>query len=172
LLAREGLTFIVSKPGVDKFLPGTQSARELAEANAALKARDVAAGFTENIVLGADTVVAIEDRVLGKPQDLAEGVEMLRALSGRWHEVVTGVALVLYDRCTVFSETTRVRFKSLSEDDILRYHQEVNVLDKAGGYAIQDGGDRIIEEVQGCRDNVMGLPVTRVLEKLQTFVQQ
>jgi septum formation protein len=163
------LTFIVAKPEVAELQPGEHPARELAEGNAALKAKDIATDFPENVVLGADTVVAIEGRVLGKPQDLEEGAEMLRALSGRWHEVITGVALQLRERREIFAETTRVRFKSLSEDDILSYHEDVEVLDKAGGYAIQDGGDRIIEEVAGCRDNVMGLPVTRVLEKLQLF---
>jgi septum formation protein len=111
----------------------------------------------------------IDGHTLGKPKDLAEGAAMLRSLSGRWHEVVTGVALLSKGVRKVFHESTRVRFKELSDQDITDYHAKVEVLDKAGGYAIQEGGEQIIAEVDGCRDNVMGLPVSRVQSELENF---
>lgn len=157
---------------VEEFGAGKMDAEELALANASLKARDVARIYPDTMVLGADTVVVIHGQVLGKPRDLAEGAEMLRMLSGQWHEVITGVAFVLDGQETTFAESTRVRFQTLSEKDILNYHTIVHVLDKAGGYAIQDGGDCIIAEVDGCRDNVMGLPVSRVTEFLNNFSKQ
>ncbi|MBK1832791.1 Maf family protein [Roseibacillus ishigakijimensis] len=171
LLAREGVTFTVFPSPVEEHAPGALPPVELARANALLKARDIFAGERSAVVLGSDTVVVVDDRTLGKPRDLAQGAEMLRLLAGRWHEVVTGVALLSPQGEEVFHETTRVRFKELSDEEIADYQARVEVLDKAGGYAIQDGGERIIAEVVGCRDNVMGLPVSRVVEELQKFAQ-
>ena len=160
---------MVQPSGVEELPPNSRGPVELARENSLLKARDIFSKNAEAVVLGSDTVVVIEENTLGKPRDLAEGAEMLRALSGRWHEVVTGVALLAEGHEEVFHETTRVRFKDLTEDDIAAYHADVHVLDKAGGYAIQEGGERIIAEVDGCGDNVMGLPVARVLSELKNF---
>lgn len=169
LLAREGIAFTVKPSPVDELAPGAMEPISLARENALLKARDIFRSHCDDLVLGSDTVVVVDERTLGKPKDLDEGREMLRALAGRWHEVVTGVALLSGEREEIFHETTRVRFKDLSEEDITDYHARVEVLDKAGGYAIQDGGERIIAEVDGCADNVMGLPVGRVVSELQKF---
>lgn len=173
LLNREGLDFEVKPSPVEELAVNSCEPTELARQNALLKSRDVFNREHDHpvgrVVLGADTVVVINGRTLGKPRDLAEGAEMLRALSGRWHEVVTGVALLATDQEKVFHETTRVRFKDLSTEAIADYHAKVEVLDKAGGYAIQDGGELIIAEVDGCRDNVMGLPVSRVVTELKNF---
>ena len=169
LLTREGVEFIVQPSGVDELPANSREPVQLARENSLLKARDISAKNPEALVLGSDTVVVIDGNTLGKPKNLAEGAEMLRSLSGNWHEVVTGFALMTHDREEVFHETTRVRFKELSESDIADYHAQVQVLDKAGGYAIQDGGEQIIAEVDGCRDNVMGLPVTRVISELKNF---
>ena len=169
LLAREGVSFEVQASGVEELAPNSVDPVTLARENALLKARDIFTKRADSIVLGSDTVVVIDGETLGKPKDLEEGAGMLRSLSGRWHEVVTGVALLSQEREEVFHETTRVRFKELSRDDITDYHAEVEVLDKAGGYAIQEGGERIIAEVDGCSDNVMGLPVSRVVTELKKF---
>ena len=169
LLTREGVDFIVKPSPIEEMPPNSREPEQLARENALLKAVDVFDKQTKGVVLGADTVVVIDGHTLGKPGDLEEAAEMLRRLSGRWHEVVTGVALVSAGEVKVFHETTQVRFQELSEEDISAYHSEVEVLDKAGGYAIQEGGERIIAEVKGCRDNVMGLPVERVLIELELF---
>ena len=165
LLTREQVEFSVQPSSVEELLAGTMEPILLAKENALLKASEVAKSFPEICVLGADTVVVIDGVTLGKAVDLEDGAKMLRLLSGGWHEVVTGCALLMGRRKSVFHQVTRVRFRDLSEDDIANYHSQVEVLDKAGGYAIQEGGELIIAEVEGCRDNVMGLPVRRVLEE-------
>ena len=169
LLAREGISFEIVPSGIEELPVGSLPPVELAVENALLKARDIAASYSEALVLGSDTVVVIDGETLGKPKDLEEGAEMLRSRAGRWHEVVSGVALVAKGQEVSFYETTRVCFKPLSEEEITDYQNRVHVLDKAGGYAIQDGGERIIAEVEGCRDNVMGLPVNRVVTELKNF---
>ncbi len=132
---------------------------EIALENARRKAQAVARQVANRWVLGADTVVALEQRLFGKPADLEQAREYLRALSGRTHEVITGCALFEPDgRESGFFETTQVTFRVLSEETIARYLAEVHVLDKAGAYALQERGEWIIERVEGSRTNVIGLP--------------
>lgn len=141
---------------------------ELACENARLKAEAVAQSEqgARRWVLGADTVVALGDRLFAKPATLDEAAEFLRALSGHTHEVITGCALLNPDRKTMlFHEVTRVTFHALTDVVVGRYLAEVNVLDKAGAYALQERGEWIIESVEGSRTNVIGLP-TEALEKV------
>ena len=141
---------------------------EIACENAWLKADAVAQSEkgAGRWILGADTVVALEDRLFGKPSSLDDAKEFLRALSGHTHEVVTGCALLGPGRnATIFHETTRVTFRTLSNETIERYLAEVHVLDKAGAYALQERGEWIIDRVEGSRSNVIGLP-TEALEKV------
>lgn len=141
---------------------------ELARENARLKAVAVAESEkgARRWVLGADTVVALGDRLFAKPGTLEEAAEFLRALSGETHEVITGCALVDPERgIFLFHEVTRVTFRALSDEVIARYLAEVSVLDKAGAYALQERGEWIIERVEGSRTNVIGLP-TEALEKV------
>jgi len=141
---------------------------ELACENARLKALAVAHSEkgARRWVLGADTVVALGNRLFAKPATLDEAGEFLRALSGHTHEVITGCALVDPERrIFLFDEVTRVTFHALSDATIARYLAEVSVLDKAGAYALQERGEWIIERVEGSRNNVIGLP-TEALEKV------
>lgn len=141
---------------------------ELACENARLKAVAVAQSEkgARRWVLGADTVVALGDRLFAKPATLDAAGAFLRALSGQTHEVITGCALIDPDRrTTLFHEVTRVTFRVLSDEIIARYLAEVNVLDKAGAYALQERGEWIIARVDGSRTNVIGLP-TEALEKV------
>ncbi len=141
---------------------------DLARENARRKAEAVAqsAQGTGRWVLGADTVVALEGIIFGKPASLEEAREFLRVLSGRTHEVITACALFNPDhRGQVFHEISRVTFHVLSDETLARYLAEVNVLDKAGAYAVQERGEWIIESVEGSRTNVIGLP-TDALEKV------
>jgi len=119
-------------------------------------------------VLGADTLVWLDGQPLGKPPDLAAARAMLESLSGKSHEVVTGVCLMHGDSggCTVFSEVTRVVFRSLDEEVIDRYLAVVHTLDKAGGYALQQHGDWLVESVVGSESNVIGLPVEALRQAL------
>jgi septum formation protein len=138
-------------------------AREKAEAAARLRAG--------RLVLGADTVVVVDDEILGKPRSEEDARRMLRLLSGRWHEVLTGVALVRREenaeaRLTVTHERTRVRFAEMTEAEINRYVASGEPMDKAGAYAIQGRAALFIEEIGGDYWNVVGLPV-RLVYKLR-----
>lgn len=139
---------------------------DLAQENARQKAEAVAALRPGRWILGADTVVALEERLWGKPASLDEAREFLRALSGKTHEVITGCALIApKGEAEIFHEISRVTFHSLLDETIERYLAEVAVLDKAGAYALQERGEWIVERVEGSRTNVIGLP-TEALEKV------
>jgi septum formation protein len=169
LLAGAGIAFeVVNVPVIelDAAAAPQLNAVQLAEANAGLKARATAA--EGRWVLGADTVVALNGRLFGKPASLEEAREFLRTLSGATHEVITGCALIAPDGVeTIFHEVTRVTFRKLSDDTIDRYLAEVPVLDKAGAYGLQERGELIVESVVGSRTNVIGLPVERLVPLLR-----
>jgi len=141
----------------------------LARENARLKARAVAALHPGRWILGADTVVALDEHLLGKPPSLAQAKQFLRALSGRTHEVITGCALISPNGETEsFHAISLVTFRVLSDEIIERYLAAVHVLDKAGAYALQENGEWIIARVEGSRTNVIGLPteaLTSVFKK-------
>lgn len=136
-----------------------------------MKAAEVAPRHPESVVLGADTLVWLDGDVLGKPQNPAEAARMLSRLSGRAHEVCTGVSLLRLSphKQVEFHETTRVRFRKLSPGTIADYLAKVDVLDKAGSYALQEHGEMLVEAVEGSRSNVVGLPVERTLAALRRF---
>ena len=133
----------------------------LVQENARLKAEAVALSHPRSWVLGADTLVALGDKVLGKPKDLAEARLMLGLLSGQTHEVSTGLCLI--NIASSFNETrvetSRVTFKDIGDQEINEYFEVVDPLDKAGGYAIQTNPELIVENFEGSHSNVIGLPV-------------
>ncbi len=133
------------------------------------KARAVArAGET---VLGADTVVVVEGRLLGKPADRDEAKSMLRSLSGRTHEVLTGVCILHAGQCRTFVERTAVDFKKLSDRELQAYVDSPEPLDKAGAYGIQGSASKFVERIEGCYFNVVGLPIARVYGLLQSLTR-
>lgn len=136
--------------------------------NARLKAVEIAGACPEAIVVGADTVIRLDNRIIGKPADVADAKKILASLSGRTHEVSTGVCVrcVADDVLVRFEETTRVTFRKLSAAAIDRYVKAVDVLDKAGAYAIQEHGEDLISTIDGSFTNVIGLPVERLTETL------
>ena len=129
--------------------------------NARIKASSVAQSNLQHWVLGADTLVVLEERVLGKPKSIGEATEMLQFLSGQTHQVGTGLCLINrtldYEETRV--ETSQVTFKEINDSTIEEYFNEVNPLDKAGGYAIQTRPDLLIESFEGSHSNVIGLPL-------------
>ena len=139
--------------------------------NATRKALATARVQPKNIVLAADTLVAIDDHVLGKPKDKNEAVAMLQRLSGRAHEVCTSVFIchLTESKSTSFHEISRVRFRRLSRDEIDNYLARVNPLDKAGAYAAQGFGSEIIEKIDGSFTNVVGLPMEKTIAALAEF---
>lgn len=141
---------------------------ELCEQNAELKAAAVAAWNPDSAVIGADTLVWIDGEPLGKPRDMAEAREMLRKLGGRSHTVCTGVCVIFPGGAVSrFHDLTAVRFRPLDEERISEYFEKANPLDKAGAYGIQESGELIVEGIEGAFDNVMGLPVAKVIASLE-----
>jgi septum formation protein len=130
----------------------------------------VAARHPDALVLGADTIVVPGGEVFGKPRDLDDARRMLRSLSGRGHSVITGVCLIhrAANRERVFAVETKVQFRPLSDTDIEQYLDAVDVLDKAGAYAIQEGPP-IVAGVDGSYSNVIGLPLERLAAELREF---
>ena len=117
-----------------------------------------------DIVLGADTIVVCENQILGKPKNIEHAKDMLRLLSNKAHYVMTGVIIKSIDKEISFVEKTKVYFKQLTESDIEVLTTKENVLDKAGSYAIQGAAGNYIEKIEGDYDNVVGLPITKVLK--------
>ncbi len=130
-------------------------ATQLAEAKAAA----LSTRFPDEILLTADTVVFLHEKIYNKPRDLAEAAQFLRELGGHWHTVHTAVHLRYKGQAYSDSETTKLRFHRLSEEQIALFHQHVYFLDKAGGYAIEGCGQLILDKMEGCYYNVLGLPI-------------
>lgn len=137
--------------------------------NALRKAEDVAQSYPDALVIGADTVIRLGRTVIGKPADEADAVRILSFLSGKTHEVVTGVCVrcLASDICVRYEVSTAVEFRTLSPEIIAEYLRLVPVLDKAGAYAIQEHGDLIISSISGSRSNVIGLPMEQLGETLR-----
>ncbi len=168
LLEKAGLHFEVIPSPAEEIHDASIGMATLCEENARLKAAAIAAWHRECVVIGADTLVFLDGDPLGKPKDLAEASLMLRRLSGRKHQVCTGVCIVgPGERIAVFHEVTEVVFRELDDDAISGYLSKTSPLDKAGGYGIQDHGESIVAGIEGGFDNVMGLPVAGVLAALE-----
>ena len=169
LLTRAGLPFEVRPAEIEELTNPDLSPRDLCLLNAERKAFEVAGRHPSRVVLGADTVVCLDNRTFGKPRDLSEARAMLEALCGRIHEVLTGVCLLHREanRMTRFVETTRVKFRRRETVDIDAYLRSINPLDKAGAYAAQEDEGRLIESLEGLFSNVVGLPVERVAASLR-----
>jgi len=170
LLKQLGVSFEVVEPdGVHEEDDGIPE--EVVLRNAEAKADHVASKLDEGIVVGADTIVVLGDTIIGKAMDDREATEMLGALQGRTHRVLTGLAVV--DASSKRMETdvveTHVTFQPLSEEEIARYVATGEPLGKAGGYAVQGIGAVIVEEVHGCFYNVVGLPLYRLNVLLEKF---
>ena len=172
LLGEMGVAFEIDVPDVDETVGGTPD--QMVAVLAERKARAVAERKEEGLIVAADTLVALDDRALGKPADDAEAKEMLRALSGRTHDVFTGVCVMdaRTGRVMVAAERTGVRFRAITEEEIDAYVATGEPRDKAGAYAIQGGAGAFVEGYEGSRTNVIGLPVEKLGEMLREMSGQ
>jgi septum formation protein len=161
LLAVAGFDFIVRSRPVAEVRAAGESPADYVRRLAREKAEAAREGPSE-IVLGADTVVVVEDRVLEKPADVDDARAMLRLLSGREHIVITGICLLHPDGAIVDHEATRVHFAELSDREIDDYVASGEPMDKAGAYAIQGLASKFVDRIEGCYFNVMGLPLAMV----------
>lgn len=167
LLLREGVSFCIITRETEEVNDADLPPQELCARNASTKAEAVAALYPEHIVVGADTLVFLDGKPLGKPADTDDARRMLRTLQGRTHCVCTAVAVIMPGgERRDFAEMSYVTFHRMDEAAIEHYLTEVHVLDKAGAYAMQEKSELIVSHVEGDIDNVIGLPVKRLLSAI------
>lgn len=171
LLAEAGFRFDVVAPEIAEISSGALTLREITCCNALRKGLAVARLHPNEIVLAADTLVALEHEVIGKPADTAEAKRILHRLSGRKHTVASGVFIgrLRSGQSEMFSELSHVVFKQLSDQMIEDYLAKIDPLDKAGAYAAQGDGGDIIRRIIGSRSNVIGLPLEKTRAALARF---
>ena len=172
LLTQVGVRFTIAVSDVEEVIEDGLSPELQVQSLALQKAQAVAAQYQEGLVLGADTVVVDNHRLLGKPHSTAEATAMLRSLSGKWHQVMTAVALVdagNHQHTWTSVEITNVKFRDLTEDDIAAYVATGESMDKAGAYGIQGYGALLVERIEGCYNNVVGLPLQLVAKGLRNW---
>jgi len=147
---------------------------DFAKHYANLKALDVAQKYPDSLVIGADTIVVLDDEIIGKPVDENDSKSMLRKLSGRTHTVITGVSLVWRDRNIedTFYEKTKVTFLNLTEEQIQFYIENYHPLDKAGSYGIQDWFAVCVKKIDGCFYNVMGFPLSKFYSHFTKIINE
>ena len=166
-----GLSFTVAPANVDERVRDGEAPKDYAGRLALDKARAAASRRKEGIVIAADTIVVVGNAILGKPSNPADAHRMLSVLSGKGHEVITGLAVVdaATGQFTVRTSATQVRFRDLSDREIAAYIATGEPLDKAGAYGIQERGALLVERIEGCYSNVVGLPLSLLGEMLREF---
>ncbi|MCD8096463.1 MAG: Maf family protein [Lachnospiraceae bacterium] len=168
LLTQIGVSFEVHKAEGEEKLT-TDVPQEVVRELSMQKAREVAGKVSGDLYIGADTVVAVDGQILGKPKDEEDAVRMLRLLQGRAHDVATGVAVIFTDgqEPLSFAETTRVHVFPMTEEEICAYVQSGEPMDKAGAYGIQGLFAAYVSGIEGDYNNVVGLPVGRLYQELR-----
>ena len=170
LLGRMGLDFVTQASKIDESAFDGLEARELVATLSREKAQWIARQLDgETLVIGADTVVVRDGAALGKPKDAEDAVAMLLSLSGRDHQVCTGVTVCRGDRVLTQVEETQVTFRDLTEAEVRQYVSTGEPMDKAGAYGIQGLGGLLVEGIRGDYSNVVGLPVCRLGQMLKDF---
>jgi septum formation protein len=165
-----GFDFTVEKPDVDEDFPETLPVDQVARYLALKKAEYFRKDIHQEIIVTADTVVILDGKILNKPADKPEAIQMLTSLSGNTHVVMTGVCILSAEKEKSFDDTTEVTFKKLTPSEIEFYVENYKPYDKAGAYGAQDWiGMVAIDKIVGSYFNVMGLPIHRVYTELQKF---
>ena len=168
ILRTLGISFSIIPPNIEEERKKEESPRDFVSRMAYEKAHKVGALFPENWVIGADTVVVLRNRILGKPKGNTDAFSMLKALRGKWHKVLTGYCVLNISKNVVFRDVaeTKVFVRNLTDEEIMRYVETSEPLDKAGSYAVQGTGSYMIKEIKGSYANVVGLPICEVAEAL------
>lgn len=171
IFKRLGFSFIAVPPDFDESSMQGLEAYSMPLIFAQKKAESISHKFEDDVVIGFDTLVFYNDKILGKPKDLNESKIFLSKLSGNYHEVITGCSIVSRKLkiFSTFSDISSVKFKALTNDIIDEYIRKVNTLDKAGAYAVQEYGDMIIDHTEGSIDNIIGLPTEKLLEEMKSL---
>tara|TARA_B100000212_G_scaffold268995_1_gene208377 strand:- start:79 stop:663 length:585 start_codon:yes stop_codon:yes gene_type:complete len=168
ILRMIGVNFKVDSSNINEEMNQKIEQNEIAIILSKAKAEKISQKYPNNIIIGADTIVVYNEKILGKPKDKNESKKMLKALSGNCHKVITGVTIMnkKLGVLKTFSETTKVFVKKIPRNQIEFYVNNYNTLDKAGSYGIQEWFSVWIKKINGCYYNVMGLPVSKLHKHL------
>jgi septum formation protein len=171
MLRTLGISFSIIPPDIDESKRKDETARDYVYRVAHDKASKVGKLFPDKWVIAADTIVVSKGRVLGKPKNEAQAVEMLKRLRGRWHRVMTGYCIMNVSRGITYQDVTetKVFIKDLTDEEITRYIKTSEPFDKAGSYAVQGKGGYMVKEIKGSYANVVGLPICEITEMLLTL---
>lgn len=175
LMARAGFEFEVQTSNAEESYDPSLRPEQIAPFLAQLKAQAVVDELPEetlgeSIIVGADTIVALSATVYGKPRDEEDARRMLGELSGKTHQVITGVCIIAKEGMQSFAEVTNVTFKALAPKEIAEYVAGGEPMDKAGAYGIQGEGGKLVDSIDGDFDNVVGLPITRLAPMLEQLL--
>ena len=163
ILSQVGLDFTIEPSRINEDFSIDLLPKAFCEHWAREKANDIAKNHSDKLIIGADTIVIIDDKIIGKPKNYKESFAMLKSLSGKTHQVLTGVSFIHLDFEIdfTFNEATDVSFCLLTDEEINKYIDKYRPYDKAGSYGIQDGFSVYVEKINGCFYNVMGFPISK-----------
>ncbi len=167
ILTLANIPHIIIPSKVEEKIDNCLTPNELAKSLAHQKAIDVFSNYSDSIIIGADTIVVIDNIILGKPKDRKDAIRMLTLLSGKTHEVITGVSIISKEYQSNFAVTSKVTFNEMSLQEIEEYIDSENVYDKAGSYAIQGSCCKHINKIDGDYYNIMGLPISNIYQELK-----
>ena len=169
ILGNTNLKFKIIKSNIDEVILSKESPYQVVMRLAYEKSMDIAYSNRDKLIIGADTVVCLDDVILGKPKDELEAIEMINKLSGKTHQVITGISLINLDanKKIIDYVVSYVKFKNLSHEDVMDYIQTNESLDKAGAYGIQGYGALLVEEIKGDYFNIVGLPISKLSDLLK-----
>jgi septum formation protein len=164
ILERYGLNIMVVKSDITEKINQGETPQQISMSLAFNKAYSVSKAFTGDIIIGADTIVVYENKILGKPKNDEEAFKMLSMLNGNVHDVITGISIIKAgtNQKIIDYEITKVKFKNLTQSRILKYIESKESFDKAGAYGIQGLGAILVEKIDGCYSNVVGLPLSKI----------
>ncbi|HPH41380.1 MAG TPA: Maf family protein [Syntrophorhabdaceae bacterium] len=168
ILRTLGISFSIIPPNIDEKRKKDETPKDFVLRISFEKANKVGNLFSDKWVIGADTVVVIKNKILGKPKNERDAFNMLKYLSGKWHKVITGYCVLNASKNVIYRDAveTRVYLRDLTEDEIARYIKTSEPFDKAGSYAVQGKGGYMVKEIKGSYANVVGLPICEVAEAL------
>lgn len=171
ILGNTKLKFSIIKSDIDEVIYEGESPTQAVMRLAFEKCMDIASKHEQDLVIGADTIVVLDDKILGKPKDEKEAYDMIKSLSNNTHQVITGIGLINLgnNKKVIDYVVSNVKFKDLSEEDIIDYINTKESLDKAGAYGIQGYGAMLVEEIRGDYFNIVGLPISRLSDLLKKY---
>jgi septum formation protein len=170
ILSRLNIPFKIIVSGVDEpIFTDTEKPVDYAQKLASFKCNDISKKYTDYLVIGADTIVVLNDKVMGKPKNKDDAINMLRILSGNTHRVITAISMQCAHNSInhSFHEDTKVTFRKIPSEYIYTYTDSPSPYDKAGGYGIQDWSAIFVDKINGCYDNVVGFPLSRFVFELK-----